>query len=56
MKKNLLIVTFLLLSTLSFSKETKPIDLTLATTYWCPYTCVNEGTDSNLIGNYVKKF
>lgn len=55
MEKYLLLAAFLLLSTLSFSKETKQVDLTLATTYWCPYTCVNEGKDSNIIGNYVTR-
>lgn len=29
--------------------------LTLATTHWCPYTCIDEGIESNIIGEYVSR-
>ncbi len=44
---------FLLLSLPLASKE--QITLTLATTNWCPYTCIDEGFSSNIVGNYVTK-
>ena len=51
MKKYFLMLIFLSLPI--FSIERKQTTLTLATTHWCPYTCVEEGGNSNIVGNYV---
>lgn len=51
MNKYFLILIFLSLPIHSIEKEQET--LTLATTHWCPYTCADEGKDSNIVGSYV---
>ena len=43
----------MLVSSILYAGEMNSKKLTLATTTWCPYTCVGESQGSNIIGDYV---
>lgn len=50
------LLLLLLIFTLNFkSNGQEQTTLTLATTKWCPYTCVNQDKSSNIIGRYIEK-
>ena len=50
-----LIYLFLSFTFIFTSKGQGQTTVTLATTKWCPYTCVNQDKNSNIIGRYVEK-